>query len=302
MIPKVRLREVVLQIRRHCLMKKKGKLRHLEYYNIQNKLDELYSQSRNNNNFYNLISLMKSEANIRLAYRNIKSHKGSKTGGVDGLTIKDIAHITIEEVVLKINKMFEKYSPQPVRRVNIPKEGTNEKRPLGIPTIWDRIFQQCILQILEPICEAKFHKHSYGFRPNRSTKHAVSRMIKLVNMNMLHYCVDIDIKGFFDNVHHGKLIKQMWSMGIKDKAFISIVSRLLKAEIVGEGIPTKGTPQGGIISPILSNIVLNELDWWVSDQWETFVTKHKYSTNESKYRALKKLSNMKEMFGLSTLN
>ena len=168
-------------------------------------------------------------------------------------------------------------------------------RPLGIPTIWDRIFQQCILQVLEPICEAKFHKHSYGFRPNRSTHHAKARFEFLINQSGLHHCVDVDIKGFFDNVNHSKLLKQIWSLGIRDKSLLSIISRLLKAEIDGEGIPTKGTPQGGILSPLLSNIVLNELDWWISDQWETFESDFKYKTNGSKYQALKK-SGLKECF------
>src|SRR4051794_6444724 len=96
-------------------------------------------------------------------------------------------------------------------------------------------------------------------------------------------------KGFFDNVNHSKLLKQIWSMGIRDKVLLSLISRLLKAEIEGEGVPTKGTPQGGILSPLLSNIVLNELDWWISNQWETFVSNFEYKTSGIKYQALKKI-------------
>jgi group II intron reverse transcriptase/maturase len=113
--------------------------------------------------------------------------------------------------------------------------------------------------------------------------------------SQLHYIVDIDIKGFFDNVDHGKLLKQMWAMGIQDKSLLSIIGRILKSEIKGIGIPNKGTPQGGIISPLLSNIVLNELDWWLSDQWETFNTRYKYAHNSDRYEATKK-SKLKEFF------
>ena len=95
------------------------------------------------------------------------------------------------------------------------------------------------------------------------------------NMN-LHYVVDVDIKSFFDNVSHGKLLKQMWTMGIRDKKLLCIISAMLKAEIAGIGFPEKGTPQGGIISPLLSNIVLNELDWWVASQWENIPTETDY--------------------------
>ncbi|MEI3619538.1 group II intron reverse transcriptase/maturase [Bacillus thuringiensis] len=251
-------------------MLKKTKLRHNEYYDTQKVYDNLYSNSLNGNNFYKLTELIGSEDNIRLAYRNIKTNKGSKTAGVDGLTIKDVRQLNDFQVINQVRKRLMNYRPSPVRRVYIPKEGSDKKRPLGIPTIWDRLVQQCILQVLEPICEAKFHNHNYGFRPNRSTHHALSRMVSLINVGKHHYCVDIDIKGFFDNVQHGKLLKQMWAIGIRDKRLLSISSNLLKAEIIGEGIPSKGTPQGGILSPLLSNIVLNELDWWISNQWETY--------------------------------
>ena len=261
---------------------------------MQKQFDTLYSSSANGQNFYDLIDLMQSSENIRLAYRNIKKNTGSKTAGFDGQTIEDIKRLSLEVVVSTIQKMFAHYCPQAVRRVFIPK--TNGKtRPLGIPTIWDRLFQQCILQVLEPICEARFYKHSYGFRPNRSTHHAKARFETLVNRACLYHCVDIDIKGFFDNVNHSKLLKQMWTMGIRDKALLSIISRLLKAEIIGEGIPTKGTPQGGILSPLLSNIVLNELDWWVSNQWENFETKKAYKNKANMNQALKK-SNLKHCY------
>lgn len=260
---------------------------------MQNIFDSLYKQSKNNNNFYKLIEIIGSEGNIRLAYKNLRRNSGSKTKGTDGLTISDIGCLSDKELISEIRKRIEDYQPLPVRRVYIPKPGTDKKRPLGIPTIWDRLVQQCILQVLEPICEPKFHNHSYGFRPNRSTHHAVSRMVTLINFGRNYYCVDIDIKGFFDNVNHGKLLKQMWYLGIRDKRLLSIISKLLKCEIEGEGIPNKGTPQGGILSPLLSNIVLNELDWWISDQWETYKPNNCKSNYSFRNHARKK-SNMKE--------
>lgn len=273
-------------------MLKKTKLRHSEYYDMQSKYDQLYSDSLNSNNFYKLMNIIGSEENIRLAYRNIKTNKGSKTAGVDGLTIKDIWHLNDMQIVKEVRKRLKWYRPQSVRRVYIPKEGSDKKRPLGIPTIWDRLVQQSILQVLEPICEAKFHNHSYGFRPNRSTHHALSRMVSLMNVGHHHYCVDIDIKGFFDNVNHGKLLKQMWSLGIRDKSLLCVISKILKSEIEGEGIPTKGTPQGGIISPLLSNIVLNELDWWISNQWETYKPKNAKTKGFLQYA--RKYTNLKD--------
>lgn len=256
-------------------MLKKDKLRYNEYYDMQHIYDELYTQSKNGNNFYKLLEIIGSEQNICLAYRNLKTNSGSKTAGTDGLTIDDIKHLCDEDIIKKVQSSLDNYQPKSVRRVFIPKSGSDKMRPLGIPCIWDRLVQQCILQVLEPICEPKFHNHSYGFRANRSAHHTLGRVTSLINISKYHYCVDIDIKGFFDNVNHGKLLKQIWTLGIRDKRLICIISKMLKAEIDGEGVPEKGTPQGGLLSPLLSLIVLNELDWWVSSQWETFQPNHR---------------------------
>jgi group II intron reverse transcriptase/maturase len=240
------------------------------------------------------MDLILDKNNIELAYRNIKSNKGSNTAGVDGLTIKDISELDNETLYKIIVKRLENFIPNKVRRVEIPKPN-GKMRPLGIPTIIDRIIQQAIKQIVEPIAEAKFYNHSYGFRPSRSSGDAMARAYFLAQQANLHYVVDIDIKGFFDNINHGKLLKQLWNMGIRDKTLISIISRMLKAEIEGVGIPTKGTPQGGILSPLLANINLNELDHWVSSQWHTIPTKHQYTTHGNKHVALKK-TKLKELF------
>ena len=285
---------------------KRSKLRYTEYYGLQPVLDGLYADSLKGKTFTRLMDPITSPENIKLAYRTIKGNKGSNTPGVDGRTIKDLAKLSEEQFVSLIQRQFSWYKPRPVKRVEIPKP-SGKTRPLGIPTIVDRIVQQSILQVLEPICEAKFHEHSNGFRPNRSTETAIAQCCRLMQVQHLHYAVDIDIKGFFDNVCHAKLIRQIWDMGIRDKTLLCIIKAMLKAQIVlpdGEiVVPTKGTPQGGILSPLLSNIVLNELDWWIASQWEEMPTHYPYQHRFNKagteikshtYRALRQ-SRLKEM-------
>jgi len=286
---------------------KNSKLRHNEYYDMQNIFDELYQKSVIGGKFKNLMQHITCENNIRLAYRNIKNNTGSNTYGTDFMNIKDIENIDVDEFVQIIQRKFMNYQPKAVKRVEIPKEGSDKTRPLGIPTIFDRLIQQCVLQVLEPICEAKFYEHSYGFRPNRSVEHAIAQSHRNMQLSNLHYCVDIDIQGFFDNVNHSKILKQIWTMGIQDKQLLKIIGKMLKAPIKMPDktmyFPTKGTPQGGILSPLLSNIVLNELDWWISSNWENMPTRYDYYTQTGKngtvcrngaYEALKK-TNVKEM-------
>lgn len=252
--------EEVVDLEESLSLKKKQLLRNNEYYDMQNIFDEIYLKAKSNYKFVNLMDYISNENNILLAYRNIKTNKGSTTVGTDNKDIKYFKNMNQNDFVKLIQNKFKNYIPKSVRRVEIPKPN-GKLRPLGIPCIDDRIIQQCIKQVLEPICEAKFYKHSYGFRPNRNASHAIARCMSLMNKAKLHYVVDIDIKGFFDNVNHSKLKKQLWSLGIRDKNLISILGKILKSEIKGIGIPTKGTPQGGIISPLLANVVLNELDW-----------------------------------------
>ena len=166
---------------------KKQKLRNAEYYNFQEIQDELYQQSKVNQIFKNLVEVIASEENIKLAYRNIKKNKGSKTAGTDGKTIKHLAKWQDERLIQFVRKKLAWYEPQAVRRVEIPK-GNGKTRPLGIPTIMDRLIQQCILQVLEPICEAKFHERSNGFRPNRSTEHALAQCYKFMQVDGLDLC------------------------------------------------------------------------------------------------------------------
>ena len=168
--------------------------------------------------------------------------------------------------------------------------------------------QQCIKQVIEPICEAKFSEHSYGFRPNRSVEHAIVETYQRLQRSKLHFVVEFDIKGFFDNVNHQKLLHQIYAMGIQDETLKSKIKRILKAPIrmPDEKLiyQRKGTPQGGIISPLLANIVLNELDHWIESNWESNPVVYKYQLSKhdngsthkgSGYKAMRK-TRLKEMY------
>ena len=285
---------------------KQRKIRNSEYYGREGTFDGLYADSRKGRVFNHMMEIIESEENIKLAYRTVKKNTGSDTAGVDKRTIADLAKLSEEEYVRLIKKQFSNYHPRPVRRVEIPKPN-GKTRPLGIPTIVDRMVQQCILQVMEPVCEAKFSENSNGFRPNRSAETAIAQCMRLIQVQHMYHVVDLDIKGFFDNINHTKLIRQIWALGIRDKKLLCIIKEMLKAPIIlpsGEKIiPTKGTPQGGILSPLLANIVLNELDWWIASQWEQMPTKTKFKTRSNAqgteikshaYRALRR-SRLKEV-------
>lgn len=287
-------------------------LRHSEYYGMQEIFDDLYARSKAGNAFTDLMDIILSRENILLAYRNIKTNAGSMTPGTDKLTIANIGCLSPDEVVSKAWKIVYGhkrwgYRPKPVRRKDIPKPN-GKTRPLGIPCIWDRLVQQCIKQVLEPICEAKFSENSYGFRPNRSVENAIASIYKLMQRSNLHYVVEFDIKSFFDEVDHSKLIRQLWALGIRDTSLLAKIRCILKAPIrmpAGKMVyPTKGTPQGGIISPLLANVVLNELDHWVESQWLENPAGNNYKTQYNKkgiqvksngYRAMRD-TNLKEMY------
>ena len=271
---------------------------------MQTAFDKLYADSVSGRQFRNLVELIQRPENIMLAYRNLRKNSGSKTAGVDKKTISDLNKWSDKKLVNHVQQKLDWYVPNAVRRVEIPKDN-GKKRPLGIPTIMDRLIQQCILQVLEPICEAKFFKRSNGFRPTHSAENAIAQAERMIQNIGCYYVIDIDIHGFFDNVNHGKLLKQMWALGIRDKKLLSIISAMLKAEVAGIGFPEKGTPQGGIISPLLSNIVLNELDWWVASQWEEMPTKRNYvhriyangtPDKSNTIRALRSYTKLKECY------
>lgn len=267
-------------------------LRYWDYYNMTDTFTDLYDKASQQQSFSHLYDVITSRENILLAYRTIKSNKGSKTPGTDGKTITDMKKLSEEELVTEVRNKLENYRPKKVRRKWIEKDN-GKLRPLGIPCMLDRIIQQSFKQVLEPIAEAQFYNHSYGFRPLRSAHHAMARIQFLINQAHFHFVVDIDIKGFFDHINHTLLIKQLWNMGIQDRTVLACISKMLKAEIDGEGMPSEGAPQGGLLSTLLSNIVLNDLDHWVADQWEFFPLSKPYQSKVGE-RYAKKRSKLKE--------
>lgn len=252
-------------------------------------LDTMYDLSKSGDEpFYNLIELMTNEQTILSAIHNIKSNKGSKTVGVDDKDINYYLQMPKRKLIGLVRRTIDDYNPLPVRREYIPKSNGKE-RPLGIPTMLDRIIQEITRIVLEPIVEAKFFKHSYGFRPYRSTEHAIARVIDLIRRNNFYYVIEGDIKSFFDNINHNKLIEIMWGMGIKDKRFLLIIKKMLKAGIMDDGKYYEselGTPQGGIISPVLANIYLNGFDWLIAELWEEHYASSRVS-EKNNYRFLR---------------
>lgn len=206
-----------------------------------------------------LLEEILSKENMTQAYRKVKANKGAS--GVDGIGVEEIDEYLREnwvEIREKIRK--RKYRPQPVRRVEIPKPNGGV-RNLGIPTVIDRMIEQAIAQKLSPIAEAHFSEHSYGFRPGRRAQQAVIQLLEYLN-DGYEYIVDIDLEKFFDNVPQDKLMTLVGKL-IHDPDTESLISKYLKAGVMVKGEyekTEKGTPQGGNLSPLLSNIMLNELD------------------------------------------
>lgn len=219
---------------------------------------------------YGLIEIMKSRETIITAIHNMKSNKGSKTAGIDKKDINVYLQMEESKLLRIVRNSIDNYFPRAVKRVYIPKRN-GKKRPLGIPTILDRIIQELTRIVLEPIAEAKFYEYSFGFRPNRSIEHAQREILDRVNKSQLYVAIEGDIKGFFDHINHNKLINIMWSMGIRDKRFLSLVKKMLKAGVLEDNkhlTVDEGTPQGGIISPLLANIYLNNFDWLIARKFQ----------------------------------
>jgi RNA-directed DNA polymerase len=209
--------------------------------------------------------------NLNKAYKKVKSNKGA--GGVDGMSVDELLTFLRDNQKQLIQKLKDgKYKPNPVRRVEIPKETKGETRKLGVPTVVDRVFQQAITQILTPIYEEQFSENSYGFRPRRGAHDALKQCQQNVNDGYV-YVVDMDLEKFFDTVCQSKLIEVL-SRTIKDGRVISLINKYLNAGVISNGMFEKtevGMPQGGPLSPLLSNIMLNELDKEIVSRGHRFV-------------------------------
>ncbi len=197
--------------------------------------------------------------NLNQAFKRVKSNKGSH--GIDGMKVDELLQYLKENGdSLRQSILDGSYKPSPVRRVEIPKSD-GKKRPLGIPTAVDRVIQQAIAQVLSPIFEEKFSQNSYGFRPNRSAHQAILKCKQYMD-NGYKWAVDIDLEKYFDTVNHDKLIGLVYKE-VKDIRVISLIRKYLQAGVmIKEVVNTteQGVPQGGNLSPLLSNVMLNELD------------------------------------------
>lgn len=198
--------------------------------------------------------------NLNKAYLKVKSNKGA--GGVDGMNVDKLLSYLKDNGKQLVQKLKEgKYKPNPVRRVEIPKETKGEFRKLGVPTVVDRVIQQSITQVLTPIYEEQFSEYSYGFRPKRGAHQALKQCQQNVDDGYV-YVVDMDLEKFFDTVCQSKLIEVL-SRSIKDGRVISLIHKYLNAGVIRNGVFEKtdvGMPQGGPLSPLLSNVMLHELD------------------------------------------
>ena len=230
----------------------------------ENKLTE------DNQSGYGMLEYILSPSNLNAAYLQVKRNRGA--GGVDKMEVESLKdYLVSHKDELSTAIMRGRYRPNPVRRVEIPKDN-GQKRQLGIPTVVDRVVQQAIAQVLTPIYEPQFSGHSYGFRPKRNAHQALKKCRDYITEGYGH-AVDLDLEKFFDKVNHSKLIEVL-SRTIKDGRVVSLIHKYLNAGVqVGGNFEASemGVPQGGPLSPLLSNIMLNELDKELEGRGHKFV-------------------------------
>ena len=210
--------------------------------------------------WFALIDKVFAERNLRAAFQQVAKNDGA--AGVDGETVRAFER-RLAEMIRRLSEALKAgtFSPQAIRRVHIPKPGTTETRPLGIPTVRDRVVQAAVVNVIEPIFERGFAEQSYGFRPGRGCKDALRRVSKLLEQGYVHV-VDADLKGYFDSIPHGQLMARVKER-IADGRVLRLIGDFLKADILDDmkrWTPEQGAPQGAVLSPLLSNIYLDPLD------------------------------------------
>ena len=218
--------------------------------------------------WYSLIDKVYSRSNLLDAFDKVKRNKGSRTAGIDGVSVKEFReHLSDNLCQLHEELKSGNYTPQAVKRTYIKKED-GSKRPLGIPTIRERVVQQALLNILQPIFEPDFHPSSYGYRPNRSAHHAIAKAERFTRYYRLEHVVDMDLSRCFDTLSHDLILKAV-NEKVSDGKVLNLISSFLKSGIMEQGRLSSteiGSPQGGIISPLLTNIYLNRFDQYMKNQ------------------------------------
>jgi len=210
--------------------------------------------------WFSLIDKVQALPNLRRAFARVKANGGA--AGVDHVTVEEFAgHLEANLEKLSRRLADGSYRPQAVRRVWIPKPGSKEKRPLGIPTVGDRVVQAALRAVLEPIFERDFAAQSYGFRPGRGCKDALRRVDTLLKQGY-SWVVDADLKSYFDTIPHQELLERVKTK-VADARVLNLLEAFLRQGVLEEmnlWTPEEGTPQGGVVSPLLSNIYLDALD------------------------------------------
>jgi RNA-directed DNA polymerase len=215
--------------------------------------------------WFRLFDKVFAERNLLAAFQQVAKNDGA--AGVDHVTCDEFER-QLPDSIWELSDLIKSgtFKPQAIKRVEIPKPGSTEKRPLGIPTVRDRVVQASILNVIEPIFEREFAEHSYGFRPGRGCKDALRRVDQLIKSGHV-FVVDADLKGYFDTIPHDQLMERVREK-IADGPVLSLIESFLKANIMSETAtwtPERGAPQGAVLSPLLSNIYLNPLDHLVAE-------------------------------------
>ena len=240
---------------------------------LREKLDFIYEKSKSGSSFYGILEVASNEVTIITAIHAIKSNSGANTAGVDRRKMDRYLQMDRSKLIGLVQGAFQNYQPKPARRVYIQKSN-GKQRPLGIPTVLDRIVQECLRIVLEPLVEAKFFPNSYGFRPYRSVHDAVHMVFHYANLRANRkswFVIEGDVKGFFDHINHRILLKKLWHIGVHDKRVLAMIKAMLKAGYMEQNTffkSAEGTPQGGILSPLLANVYLTAFDWTVGRMYQ----------------------------------